>query len=252
LDAGGPREMGGQPQTLRDDLVQPASVTTIACSLRSARRFTSSPDADRSPAPVPSSSRILTCVSDPALKEWAVIVHALLEGEQIVDVRKGGLREDGRHFALQSSRCYLYPTAEHQKPELLKAAYRRWIDLAPAAPVGEAITIPGWVEVVESVTVTEPERLAAIESKLIWTGDYVEGRLKWKSRDPLWVLVLRAHRFDEPLTVAWDAAYGGCTSWVELAGLPADPTSVPSTPALSDVAFDARKKGIDDGLSAPA
>jgi hypothetical protein len=188
-------------------------------------------------------------VSTPALKEWAVIVHALLEGEQIVDVRKGGLREDGRHFALQSPRFYLYPTAEHQKPALLKAAYRRWIDLAPAAPVGAPITIPGWAEVVESVTVTEPEQLAAIEGKLIWTSDYVESRLKWKSRDPLWVLVLRAHRFEEPLTVAWDDAYGGCTSWVELAGLPDDPVSLPSTPALTDIAFAARKKGVDEGLS---
>jgi hypothetical protein len=190
-----------------------------------------------------------TAAKTPALKEWAAIVHALLEGEQIVDVRKGGLREDGRHFALQSPRFYLYPTAEHQKPELLKAAYRRWIDLAPAAPVGEAITIPGWAEVVESATVSEAERVAAIESKVIWTGDYVASRLKWKSRDPLWVLVLRAHRFDEPLTVPWSDAYGGCTSWVDLAGLPADPASIPSTPALSDIAFEARKKGVEGALT---
>jgi hypothetical protein len=189
-------------------------------------------------------------VSDPALKEWAVIVHALLEGEQIVDVRKGGLREDGRHFRVESERFYLYPTAEHQKPELLKAAYRRWIDLAPAAPVGGPITIPGWAEVVESVTVTDAERVAAIESRVIWTGDYVESRLNWKKRDPLWVLVLRAHRFDEPLTVAWDDAYGGCTSWVELAGLPDDPASIPSSPALSDVAFAARHKGVQESLTA--
>ena len=40
-------------------------------------------------------------VSVPAYKEWAVIVHALLEGEQILDVRKGGLREDGRRFGLE-------------------------------------------------------------------------------------------------------------------------------------------------------
>ena len=51
-------------------------------------------------------------------------MRALLEGEQILDVRKGGLREDGRHFALHSQRLWLYPTAEHQKPELLKPAYR--------------------------------------------------------------------------------------------------------------------------------
>ena len=68
----------------------------------------------------------------PAFKEWAVIVHALLEGEQILDVRKGGIREDGRHFSLQSTRLWLYPTAEHQKPELLKDPYRHWMDLAHA------------------------------------------------------------------------------------------------------------------------
>ena len=42
----------------------------------------------------------------PAFKEWAVIVHALLEGEQMLDVRKGGLREEGRHFAVHAPRVW--------------------------------------------------------------------------------------------------------------------------------------------------
>ena len=161
----------------------------------------------------------------PALKEWAVIVHALLEGEQIIDVRKGGLREDGRHFDLSARRLWLYPTAEHQKPELLKPAYRHWVDLATAAPVGESITIAGWADVIDVATITEAEHLEAIASKLIWTDEYATSRLKWKKRDPLWVLVLRVHRLDEPITVPWDEAYGGCTSWVDLGGLPADPAT---------------------------
>ena len=189
-----------------------------------------------------------TVAQIPALKEWAVVVHALLTGEQIVDVRKGGLREDGRHFGVASERFWLYPTAEHQKAELLKPAYRRWIDHVPASPVGTALTIPGWAEVVEAVTITEPEPLAALDGKLIWSADYVETRLKWKRRDPLWVLVLRAHRFLEPVTLDWDDAYGGCTSWVDLGGLPADPASLPSEPALSDIAFAGRKKGVDEAL----
>jgi hypothetical protein len=184
----------------------------------------------------------------PAFKEWAVIVHALLEGEQILDVRKGGIREDGRHFSLQSTRLWLYPTAEHQKPELLKDPYRHWIDLAHAAPVGEPITIEGWADVVLAATVTEPDELAAIESKLIWTADYAESRLGWKRRDPLWVLALRVHRLLDPVTIPWTEAYGGCTSWVELAGLPDDPASLPSEPALSDVAFESRLKGSVEAL----
>jgi hypothetical protein len=186
----------------------------------------------------------------PAFKEWAVIVHALLDGEQIIDVRKGGLHEDGRHFDLQSTRFWLYPTSEHQKPELLKDPYRHWIDLAPAAPVGEAIRIDGWADVDHAAEISEPEQLEALASKLIWTPEYAQSRLGWKPRDPLWVLVLRVHRLLEPITVPWSDTYGGCTSWVELAGLPDDPESVPSELALSDVAFEGRLKGTLEALPA--
>jgi hypothetical protein len=191
----------------------------------------------------------------PALKEWAVVVHALLEGEQILDVRKGGLREDGRHFSVQANRFWLYPTAEHQKPDLLKEPYRHWIDLAHASPVGEPITVDGWADVVRVATVTTADELDAIGSKLIWTGDYAASRLGWKQRDPLWVLALRVHRLEDRLTVPWQEEYGGCTSWVELAGLPDDPASVASTVALSDIAFEARLKGTLEalpGLTEPA
>jgi hypothetical protein len=184
----------------------------------------------------------------PALKEWAVVVHALLEGEQILDVRKGGLREDGRHFGVHADRLWLYPTAEHQKPDLLKEPYRHWIDLAAAAPVGEPIRIDGWADVVRVATITEQAELDAIGSKLIWTGDYAASRLGWKKRDPLWVLALRVHRLETPITVSWRDEYGGCTSWVELDALPDDPGALASEPALSDVAFGARLAGAVDAL----
>jgi len=48
--------------------------------------------------------------------------------------------------------------------------------------------------------------------------------------------------------VPWRDTYGGCTSWVELDGLPDDPASLPSEPALSDAAFEARLKGAVDAM----
>ena len=184
----------------------------------------------------------------PALKEWASIVHALLAGEQVLDVRKGGIREDGRHFSVQSDRFWLYPTAEHQRAELLKEPYRHWIDLAHAAPVGEAIRIDGWADVVASATISEAAQLDAIASKLVWTENYMSSRLGWKARDPLWVLALRVYRLETPVEVPWLADYGGCTSWVELAGLPDDPAALPSEPSLLDAAFDARLRGVTQAL----
>ena len=183
-----------------------------------------------------------------AYKEWAVIVHALVEGEQVLDVRKGGLREDGRHFGLQATRLWLYPTAEHQQPELLKPAYRHLIELASASPVGEPIRIDSWADIVGLATLTTPEELAALDSKLIWTFDYAESRLRWKKRDPLWVLALRVHRLREPVIVPWREEYGGCTSWVDLQDLPDDPGALPSEPALSDIAFKSRLKSIVGAL----
>jgi hypothetical protein len=186
----------------------------------------------------------------PALKEWAAIVHALLEGEQIIDVRKGGLREDGRHFGVDARRCWLSPTAEHQKAELLKPAYAHWVELADASPVGQPVTLRGWADIVDVATISEREPVDAIDSKIIWARDYVESRFTWKPRDPLWVLVLRVHRLAEPVTVAWKDEYGGCTSWVDYDGIPADPATLPSEPVLSDVAFEAKLKGIREAIPA--
>jgi hypothetical protein len=193
----------------------------------------------------------------PAYKEWAVIVKALLEGEQIVDVRKGGIKEDGRHFGLQSARFWLYPTFEHQRADLLKAAYIPSLEQTLATePADRAIRVEGWADVVGVATLTEPDDLARLDGKFIWNLDYAASRLKWKRRDPLWVLALRVHVLDETVTVPWIDAYGGCTSWVPLEGLPDDPATVPSRPALSDTAFEGRLKGVreslPDGLGAVA
>ena len=45
-----------------------------------------------------------------ALKEWAVTVRALAEGEQLLTLRKGGIREEHKHFEIEHDRFFLYPT----------------------------------------------------------------------------------------------------------------------------------------------
>jgi hypothetical protein len=187
-------------------------------------------------------------VTVPAFKEWAVIVRALLEGEQILDVRKGGLREDGRQFAVRADRCWLYPTFEHQKPELVKPAYRRWLtDTETDAQPGK-VRIDGWADVVGTITITEPEELAHLDSKLIWTHEYAASRLGWKSRQPLWVLALRTYQLESPCIVPFHEDYAGCSSWVDMDGLPDDPASVAAEPALTDDTFEARLTLIEKDL----
>ena len=49
-----------------------------------------------------------------ALKEWAVVQRSLLEGHQIILLRKGGLIEESGDFDLRAERFLLYPTYAHE------------------------------------------------------------------------------------------------------------------------------------------
>ena len=59
-----------------------------------------------------------------AFKEWAVTVRALAEGEQLVTLRKGGIREPGKHFSLDHERFFLYPTFDHQRRDLVRESHQ--------------------------------------------------------------------------------------------------------------------------------
>lgn len=178
-----------------------------------------------------------------ALKEWAVACRALLEGEQIVTIRKGGIREQGRKFSVPHERFWLYPTYEHQEESLVKAAYRPALaDEATRAPADGIVRIPGWAEVAEIRRTLDPLLLAGLDGTHIWTGDYVTERLKWKRREALWILALRVHRLDTPFDVPFDEAYAGCSSWVTMAGEIPEPSG--GVPTLSDTAFGARLSGL--------
>jgi Domain of unknown function (DUF1802) len=188
----------------------------------------------------------VTDTAVPALITSRDVVRALLTGEQIVDLRPGG----GRESRPSGTRFWLYP-APGEGPEL-KPAYRLARDLSvpeEEPPAGQ-VRIDGWAELVATATTRlDPERVAALDSKTVLALDRLAGTA---GADPsggtpsaglgdhggdLLVLVLRAHRLLEPLTVPTD-----------LTGLAGDPADTPSEPALSDVAFEARLKGVEGAL----
>src|ERR1044072_4154050 len=86
-----------------------------------------------------------------ALKEWAVTVRALAEGEQLLPLRKGGLGEM-RSADLEHDRFFLYPTFEHQRNDVVRASHqpelRRAIEEGvwpDAGPPAHALTRDGGV-----------------------------------------------------------------------------------------------------------
>jgi len=188
----------------------------------------------------------------PALKEWAVIVHALMGGASIVDLRKGGIHEEGRHFSLRAPRLWLYSSYEHQRPHLLKPEWQdRLGEIVSQAPPPRTLRVEAWAKVVAAATIGSPDGLGPIDDELIWTRTYAEQRLHWKPKHPLWVLALRTYRLDEPLLLPFREEYRGCTSWVDLTDLPPDPRALPARPALDDAAFEVRLARLRSALPQP-
>ncbi|SVC32219.1 uncharacterized protein METZ01_LOCUS285073, partial [marine metagenome] len=65
--------------------------------------------------------------SNIGLKEWTVTSKALSQGEQIFMLRKGGIREDSRHFKIEHRQFLLYPGVFHEATSLLKPKYHSLI-----------------------------------------------------------------------------------------------------------------------------
>src|SRR2546427_2506694 len=116
-----------------------------------------------------------------AFREWAVTVRALAEGEQLVTLRKGGIREPGKSFRLAHERFFLYPTFDHQRGDLVRESHqpelRRaleegvWSDgepllqaFASGVPVQQPdrVRIRAWAEVAGPLTGAAPPRAAAL------------------------------------------------------------------------------------------
>lgn len=171
-----------------------------------------------------------------ALREWAVAVKALEEGRQIIVLRKGGIAEETKEFRLESPRFYLFPSFEHQRPNLVKPEASELIRLTQveAEELSSSVRITSYAEVIEDIEVTDIETLQRLDALHIWTEDYAEERLKWKRTKPLHVLILRVYMLEEPQELPMRDSYGGCKSWLTLE----DVCSVPMKPILTDEEFE--------------
>ena len=194
-----------------------------------------------------------------AFKEWAVTVRALAEGEQLVALRKGGIREGNKHFEVEHDRFFLYPTFDHQRNDLVRESHhpelRRaleegvWPDEEPpprallqdgGIPQPDRVRIRAWAEITDHFTTDDHRVVEALTPFHVWTSDYAQKRLAWKRRHPLHILLLRVHRIPRPVTVRVKDEHHGCRSWVEIdRDLPFE-----GTPVMADEEFDRARAEI--------
>lgn len=150
------------------------------------------------------------------LKEWQVAVTALEQGEMIVLLRKGGLREAKGRFKIAHQHILLYPTYEHQQPHLVKAQYANAIVPVASGWHPETVRLSCWATITDSIQVSEAAPLAALLPFHIWNEAFASERLKWKPSQPIKVLLLRVYRLGQPQVIPYNPAYGGCKSWLDL------------------------------------
>lgn len=151
-----------------------------------------------------------------ALKEWAITVNALEAGKTIMLLRKGGIHERNGRFQVVHDEILLYPTYEHQQPFLLKPEYANLVYPVTSGWHPETIRIGSWAKITDIFPVCDESIVNALLPFHIWNEHFISDRLKWKARQPLYILLLRTYNLPQVREIPYLPEYGGCKSWIDL------------------------------------
>lgn len=155
-----------------------------------------------------------------ALKEWAVVQRALLEGRQIMLLRKGGLIEETGDFDLLAREFLLYPTYEHETERRgdIQPQFEPWLREEEARkPQPSTVRIEAACRVSGVIRAGDAESVIQLAGEHIWSRQFIHGRFDWEPYKPVFLLLVRAYRLPAPLALAVIPSYGGCRSWITLA-----------------------------------
>ncbi len=152
-----------------------------------------------------------------ALKEWSIVVEALASGEQLLLVRKGGIRDPQGAFALGHREFLLYPTREHQREENIRPEFReRFREHFRATTNPAQIAFHVYAGAAFSKEIRDPTALPDLEKYHVWTPGFFRDRLQYRPQASAWIMVVRAYRLKQLALMPVLPEYAGCKSWVSL------------------------------------
>jgi hypothetical protein len=182
-----------------------------------------------------------------ALKEWAVVCQALEAGRQVLLLRKGGIYEAAGEFQLEHRQFLLFPTYLHQNAAMLKPEARDGLEQRDAEPQQVRLGAAGVVT--DIVRVGSRAEVDAVDDEHVWAPPLIDMRFNYRPDNPLYVLMVRAYRLAEPVTVENTPAYAGCKSWVPLGRTV---STAGARPVLGDEAYASRRRRILEAMGRPA
>jgi hypothetical protein len=177
-------------------------------------------------------------MSDPiAFKEWQVVCDALASGRQSILLRKGGIHEGRQGFSFAHQSFFLFPTRFHADANQVREGE---VKVMPEWQPGDAIRITHHAEALWAVTLTDWEKVAALEPFHIYSEATVRDRFDWEGKGmasgSIHVALVRVRQLAAPWEIPYQPAYGGCRSWLTLPEPPAE-WRQSASPVLDDEGF---------------
>jgi hypothetical protein len=178
-----------------------------------------------------------------AFKEWAGVCDALIQGRQVVILRKGGISESAGAggFAPDHSEFWLYPTWVHQAEQGLR---RGECPAVHVAAQDGSVPLRALVRVDLIAYVDREDALASLADFHILTDETITRRFHYR-RPGLWVLGARVWAGDGEFKLAPTREQAGCKTWVQLEA-PLATTGL--VPVLDDAQWTARRRRLQSAL----
>jgi hypothetical protein len=184
--------------------------------------------------------------SNIAFKEWAVVVDALGRGEQILILRKGGIREHRGQFQPEHAEFWLYPTQYHEAERSIIPSKRPALREIAASTLPDTVNIEFYAVADPVLHIADATSIGRLQGRHIWTEQVLRERFEFGRDRGLYAMIVRVYRRREPVRLPVRASYGGCKSWLELDRAL---TVEGLTPVLSDAEFDSRRDEICELIS---
>ncbi len=177
-----------------------------------------------------------------AFKEWAVVVDALEQGEQVLILRKGGIAEGSGSFQVEHPQFLLFPTLYHQQGEqVVPSASARLLELQPTLPGPDRVRIQSYATVSTWWRLDSLEAAQRLRGFHIWRDEVIADRFDWGGEQVIHALVLRVWRLPAAIELPMRPEYGGCKSWI---ALDTEIVTDGAQPALNDLLFDSAKIAV--------
>ena len=177
-------------------------------------------------------------------KEWQVVCDALASGRQSILLRKGGIHEGRQGFSFAHESFFIFPTRFHALAEQVREGE---VKVMPEWQPGDVIRITHHAEARWAVTLTDWEKITALEPLHIYSEQTVRDRFDWEDKGmtsgSIHLALVRVCELATPWEFPYEAKYGGCRSWVNLPEPPADWRET-ARPVLDDEAFAALDQSL--------